>query len=97
MQLTPSLTPSPSIPLQVLLILALQQPIHAVYEQAMDLTSHDMLILRLIANLEPTSNLNLRSIKPIIISDKHVDKKIKCITSLVHTIKNLPAEIHQHI
>jgi len=71
----------------------LQQTIQAVYEQAMDLTSHDMLILRLIANLEPTSNLNLSLIKPIIISDKHEDKKIKRKTSLVHTINNLPAEI----
>ena len=58
------------------LILALQQHKQAVYEQAMDLTSHDMLILRLIANLEPISNLNLSSIKPIIISDTHEDKKI---------------------
>jgi hypothetical protein len=59
------------------LILALQQHIQAVYEQAMDITSHVMLILRLIANLEPTSNLNLSSIKPKIISDKHMDKEIK--------------------
>ena len=63
------------------LILALQQPIHALYEQAMDITSHDMLILRLIANLEPISNLNLRSIKLIIISDKYEDKNIECKNS----------------
>jgi hypothetical protein len=35
------------------------------------------------------------SIKRIIISDKHEDKIIKCKTSLVQTIKNFPAEIHQ--
>jgi len=52
-----------------------------------------MLILRLITTLKPISNLNLSPIKPIIISDKHEDKKIKLKTSLFHTISNLPAEI----